>query len=200
MINQNKRNSRYFTYIEPVLKTPIVKTYGSLVFTILAMIVFVLFAIKPTIETIVVLQKDLDNQTEILNKLKQKTNDIQTAKSNLNKIDSSTRGKITSLLPKNSELPGLVRVLEQSVPTGASISAIQFQPLTIADPSQSLGSQLTTIDFTFNIEGSYDSIRGVLQNLQGGTRLISITNLVINKIENSKGLLMSVTGKAYYLK
>lgn len=195
----NKKSSRYFTYIEPVLKIPIIRTYGSLIFTILAMIIFILFAIKPTVETIILLQKDLENQKEIQSKLHQKITDIQTAETNLARIDQTTRARIESLIPKQPDLTGLIKVLEQSVSEGASISAIQFQALSIEKPATD-SSKLTEINFTFNIQGTYDAIISVLQKLNTSSRLISVTNLVLNKVESSAGLLMSVSGKAYYLK
>lgn len=201
MVPASKRNFRYFTYIEPVLKTPAVRTYGSLIFTILAMIIFIVFAIKPTIETIVLLQKDLDNQKQVLEKINQKIENLNKGRENFDKIPQETKLRIESLLPKLPDLPGLVRVLEQSVPPGASISAIQFQPLAIERTSQTvIEATLTEIEFTFNIEGTYDALKGTLQNLNNGARLVTIDQLTFNKVDDANGLIMSVSGKAYYLK
>lgn len=200
MTQESSRTSRYFTYIQPVLRMPIVKTYGSLIFTIITMIIFILFAIKPTIETIVLLQKDQENQTEILSKLKQKITDLNQGRDNYDRIPPETKDKIETLVPKTPNLSGVISILEQSAQSsGASISAIQFQPLTIEKPSESvIDSKLEEILFTFNVEGSYESLKGVLGSLNSSSRLISITNLVFNKQEGS--LIMAVTGKSYYLK
>lgn len=200
MIEKSKRYSRYFTYIEPVIKAPLVKTYGSLLTTIIALIVFILFAIKPTIETITILQKDLSNQKDTLAKISQKTQDLTTARANYQNIDQSIKTQIEIAVPKNSDLSKLIKSLEDAskVPQ-ASISAIQFQPVSLEKPSTTVTeSKLLELNFTYNVEGRYESLKLVLDNLRKSPRLISITSLVFNKTEGGN-LLMSITGKAYYL-
>lgn len=200
MTPASKRYSRYFTYIEPALKAPIVRTYGSLILTFLSLTIFVIFAIKPTVETILVLQKKLADQQAILKQIVQKGQDLRTGIENYHRLDETARQKVDTAVPKNLELAVVVRSLEQAaVLTEASISALQFQPITMEKPAeQSFETHLVEIPFTFNVEGSYDKQKKVLQNLGKSPRLISITGLIFNKIEG--GLLMSVSGKAYYLK
>ena len=45
------RRFRYYTYIQPILRSPIIKSYGLHILTIFTMIIFIIFAIKPTAET-----------------------------------------------------------------------------------------------------------------------------------------------------
>ena len=70
--------SRYFTYIRPFTKLPIVRTYGSATFTLVVMTIFIFYAIKPTVETILVLQKKLEDSTQVLEKVNQKANNLLT--------------------------------------------------------------------------------------------------------------------------
>ena len=76
MKDRQKIYSRYFTYVKPLIRLPIVRTYGATVFTIFIITIFIFFAIKPTIETILVLQKKLENSTEVLEKLQKKSKDL----------------------------------------------------------------------------------------------------------------------------
>jgi Tfp pilus assembly protein PilO len=201
MSTTNNKYSRYATAIKPVLHSPIVKTYGSLIASIFAMIIFILFAIKPTIETILVLQKELENQKQTLEKVRQKSADLAKGVENYQKIPSDIKDKIEIAVPKSPDLPNLIRSLEQTAAQPqASISALQFQPIITEQPSQSVKStQLAEVLFTLNIQGPYESLTKILDNLRSNPRLVSITNLSFNKTED-KGLVMSVTGKAFYLK
>lgn len=201
MIPKNKRAARYFTYIEPVIRAPIVKTYGYLILTIIALIIFIIFAIKPTIQTILVLQKDLETQKEILVKITKKSQDLSLARKNYQNINPDIKDKIRTSIPPNTEVAVLIRALEDAaLQAQASISALQFQPLTLEKQSNLISEQkLSKIDFTFNVEGSYNTVKQVLDNLKSSPRLITINTLIFNKVEGSQ-LLMSITGEALYLK
>lgn len=192
---------RYYTYIEPVIKNPIIKTYGYAIFTIAMTTVFIVFAIKPTLETIAVLQKKQENQAQVLSKIDKKIADLQTAQKNYINIDSNSKSKIQNLVPDQTSLPALISSLEgATLGTEATISALQFQPIVIEKPKTDENLSLKEIPFTFNIEGSYATLKQILKSLKENSRIITISNLSFNKVTGGKTLLMSVTGKAYYLK
>ena len=201
MIPKSTKYFRYYTYIEPVLKSPIIKTYGYAIFTIVMTIVFIIFAIKPTLETILVLQKKLTSQQEIVSKLDEVIESLQTAQDNYRKIDDNILLKVNVAVPDNPDLTNLIRSLENTTAqTEASISALQFQPVVIDQNNPKENYTLQELAFTFNVEGSYDNLKLILQNLKSNIRLVTIDNLSFNKVQGGKTLLMSVTGKAYYLK
>ena len=192
------RYSRYFTYIEPITRAPIIRTYGSTILTIIALTVFIVFAIKPTVETILILQKTLSDQHQILDKLNEKSKNLSLGRKNYQALEESTKIKINSLVPINPEIGQVAKALENvSKVTDASISAIQFQSFTINKPLKN--QTLAEIPFNFNIEGSYSAILTILSNLHSMERLISINQIAFNKLEGGR-LLLSISGKAYYLK
>lgn len=199
---ESERYFRYFTYVKPLVRSPIVKTYGTAIFTILTMIIFILFAIKPTIETIVVLQKKLEDADSILNQLKQKAENLSLGKSNYENLDANIKNKIQTAIPDNIELKSLIQSLESvALRNEASISALQIQPLNLDTKTEDSTGSLGEIDFTFNIEGAYQNLILLLQDLKTSARLISITNLAISKVsEEGGGLIMSLSGKAYFIK
>lgn len=201
-MNPQHRYSRYFTYIQPVFRDPVVRTYGSIILTIIAIAVFILFAIKPTIETILVLQKKLENSKEVLQKTTQKSQDLSQARKNFEVLDINVKQKIQNAIPGILTLKTLTATLEQNaILNQASISALQIQPVSITATSSSLTHKdLSEIQFVFNIEGSYDKLINVLKGISFSSRLISITNLVLNKEPESTSILMTVTGKAFFLK
>lgn len=200
MTAKSTKYFRYYTYIEPVIKNPIIKTYGYSIFTIIMTSVFILFAIKPTFETIVLLQKKLTTQKDTIQKLDKKISDLEAAQINYNNIDLSVKSSIASSVPLNPELAKLIRNLENTTgETTATISALQFQPLSI-EKQTAAEKKLQEISFTFNIEGSYPGLKQVLQKLYNSSRLFTIENLSFNKVTSGNILLMNITGKAYYLK
>ncbi len=192
--------SRYYTYIKPVTKIPIVKTYGSTIFTLLIIIVFIFYAIKPTVETILVLQKKHDDSTVVLDRVNQKARNLSEGKTNLENLDPAIKSKIDNLVPDTVNLRSLIQNLEQTALLHeASISALQIEPLVVeTKESITLGS-LTEVKFTFNLAGEYSSLISVLEDLKKTSRLISIDNLALSKSEES-AIIMTISGKAFYIK
>lgn len=194
--------SRYFTYIKPVAKLPIVKTYGSTIFTLIIIVVFIFFAIKPTVETILVLQKKLVESTEVLEKISKKANDLSTAKQNYDNLDTNIKNKILEVIPDSISLKSVTQTLEQTAKFhDASISALQLEPVVInVKNEQTSTNLLSEIGFTFNVTGNYVSLTAILQDLRSSSRLISIDSLSISKLSEGSDLIMSLKGKGYYLK
>ncbi len=201
MKNESSRYSRYFTYIKPVTRLPIVKTYGSVIFTLFVMTFFIIYAIKPTIETILVLQKTLADENQILDKVNLKAKNLSIGQQNYNNLDPITKTKILSAIPNMVELKTVTTALEQLAKTHqASISALQIQPLVLTPPAENTVGNISAVDFIFNVEGDYNKLLSLLEDLKTTDRLIAIDSLSLSKLAEGNGLIMSITGKAYYLK
>lgn len=199
-MNSEHRYFRYFTYIQPIFRVPIVRTYGSLILSIVSVAVFILFAIKPTIATILVLQKNLTDSKQVLEQIIKKSQDLSGARKNYQALDPLVKQKITTAIPEVPSLKTLILALEQnSLNNQASISALQINPVTIARATQS-ATELAEIEFTFSLEGTYNNLLKVLEGVQNNSRLISVTGVTLNKSSDSSNILMQVSGKAFFLK
>lgn len=193
--------SRYFTYVKPFTKLPVVKNYAPAVFTLLTISILTIFAIKPTIETILVLQKKLTDSDQVLQKITEKSNNLSLGKKNYDNLDQNIKGKILNLVPDDTNLKTVIQSLEQAAKTHqASISALQIQPLVIDTKVEGKIGTVSEVSFIFNTEGSYKNLVALLQDLKTSSRLISIETLSLSKVADGTGLIMSLSGKAYYLK
>ncbi len=201
MNNKSDLYSRYFTYIKPIAKLPIVRNYGSIIFTLLTVSVLIFFAVKPTIATILVLQKELADSDEVLQKVTQKANNLSQGKKNYDNMDQNIKSKIAEAIPDKVALKSVIQTLEQIAKSHeASVSALQVQPLVINTKVENQTKSLAEISFTFNTEGDYKNLIALLQDLKTSSRLLSITDLSLSKTNDGMALIMSVSGKAYYLK
>lgn len=193
--------SRYFTHIKPIAKHPIIKNYGPTIFTLITMSILILFAIKPTVETILVLQKKLADSDQVLQRITQKANNLSLARKNYDALNRDIKDKISSLIPDTLSLKTTIQSLEQTAKIhDASISALQIQPLVVENKSETSVGSLAEISFIFNIEGNYQNLINFLQDLNMSSRLISINKLSLSKAGDNSTLIMSLSGKAYYLK
>lgn len=193
--------SRYFIYIKPFSKLPIIKNYGSTIFSLLTVSILIFFAIKPTVETILVLQKKLADSDQVLQKITQKATNLSLGKENYDNLDQTVKDKISSLIPDTVSLKSIIQSLEQTAKIHeASVSALQIQPLTIDSKVGSQVGTISEISFIFNTEGNYENLIALLQDIKTSSRLISIDSLSLSKTSDGSALVMSLSGKAYYLK
>lgn len=196
----NPRYSRYYTYIKPVIQNPVIKSVAPHIFSLMTIILFILFALRPTISTIVNLQENLDKSQQTLETLEQKGRNLEAGRQNLNNLESTKRLKIKTSIPDQVNIGTLVASLQTSVEKGASVSAVQVQPLSVYKVNnQSLTNSLGEINFSFNVSGNYSEILQTVDKLSHSPRLVKITTLSINRLPEGRNLL-SVTGKAYFLK
>ncbi|MBI2019804.1 type 4a pilus biogenesis protein PilO [Candidatus Daviesbacteria bacterium] len=201
MRGESTKYSRYFTYIKPVAKLPIIRTYGTTIFTLLVIAIFIFFAIKPTVETILLLQKKLENSQQVLEKVKKKSADLTKAKESYDNLGRDIKDKIETAIPSHANLKSLIQTLEDTARLhNASISALQIQPITLEVKKNTGIGELAQIDFTFNSAGSYENLVSLLQDLKTSSRLVSIEKVSINEVEESGGLIISIIGKGHYIK
>ncbi len=194
-----EKQSRYFTYIAPLIRQPIVHSYGPYIFSLLTASIFLIFAIRPTIATIATLDQNIANQTRVLHSLNSKSQALKQAQVNLDNLPPITQNKISALLPAQTNISSLINSLKSSLEETASISALQIQPVTVADNTDTpTGSLLKEADFSLAVSGSYQSLIYSLDKITHANRLINITSVNMSR-QNQEPMTMAITGKAYFL-
>lgn len=196
------KSFRFYTYIKPIVKNEKVRNYTYLAFSIISIIILSYFAIRPTIATIISLRRSLTDQTQILEQLESKSNNLSIAKSNYINIPDQTKEKLDALLPQKTDVTTLAKELNNlAVLSEASISGLQIQPVEIINLTTPLGETYTAqeVNFTFNVSGNYPKFINILENSLASTRLISIASVSINRSEEGISI-MSLNAKSFFLK
>lgn len=193
------RYSRYFIYIKPIFKNTYVKTYSSLIFSLIAITFFGLFAIRPTFKTIISLQKEIEQQKLVLVKLTEKSQNLELGRKNLQAIDFETKDKLEALLPNKVAPVSLIDDLTALVVRNeASVSGLQLQPFEMEENPKSLNqkSDLKELEFTLNVQGKYPQLATILNLITQTSHSIIIESVAFNKLDT--GLVMSVNAKTFY--
>lgn len=193
--------SRYFTYIKPITDNKTVKSVAPYIFSLIMIIILVIFAIRPTISTILNLQKNLADSQQVLEGLNNKAQNLIEGKKNYNNLPPEVKVKINLAVPVKPDVTFVIASLNNSSKSIASVSALQIQPLVLIDTTQEKSKTLALakVDFSYNTVGSFTNLLQVLQNINNASRLLQINNVTINKQTDSPTVL-SITGNAYYLK
>jgi hypothetical protein len=204
---EKAKYSRYYNYVQPVITNPIVKSSAPHIFSILTVIIFLVFVIKPTITTILDLQKSIAENQKVLDGLNKKVEDLTSGKRNLASIPEDKRQKIIAAVPPEANVIALVQAVNQTLgtpssadaSTSAAIASLQLQPVTIIDKSQNSGLTLKEIIYSYNFQKSYAEIMEVLNNTSKSPRLVKIEDVVINR-QGEDPPILTVNSKAYFLK
>ena len=197
----NSRYSRYYTFIKPITRNRYVRTYSSLSFSLIAIMIFVIFAIKPTISTILVLQKQIDNENQTLNSLTKKAQDLSNARDKLKAIDQDTKDKLDTLLPDQTDATTLSDSLTTlALSHNASVSGLQFQPIDLVGHPNKLSKSpsLKEINFTLNLTGGYSDLVATLKALVDSPRLVVLDSVNVTEAGDNS-LVMSINGRGFFL-
>lgn len=218
------RYRRYFTSLEPMVKTPVARAYFSLIASLFALSFFGAFAIRPTVKTIVGLRKEISDARNTNNKLQEKINALSEAQTQYSFVQNEVP-IVLAALPKNPEFSTLLKQIENiAVASGATVSGIQFhsvlmfgkvaqdgQTAQIATSSGSTTDALSSLDqpgnsggitpisFSLVLRGSYANITAFLTSLSQLSRLISVDSLAISSAQGgSVELSLNIQSKAFY--
>ncbi len=198
----NPTRSRYYTYIKPVLRSKSVHEYGPLIFSLVMVSFFSIFALRPTLTTIATLQKSIEEQQTLNSSIKQKIEDLKTAKNNYLAINQDTRTKVDVLIPNDTELPSLINKIRNLAATyDASISGIQFETIVLDGKPQALVAKpiQKDIPFTISLKGPYERLTQFADALPKVERNMTIDNITLHS-DQENGLLMAINGRAFYFK
>lgn len=218
------RYRRYFTSLEPMVKTPVALAYFSLIASLFALSFFGAFAIRPTVKTIVGLRKEISDARITNNKLQEKINSLSEAQTQYSLVQNDVP-VVLAALPKNPEFSILLKQIENIVvASGATVSGIQFQSVPMfgkvardgqtvrtatssastTNPSPTLdqpgnSEMITPVSFSLVLRGSYSNITAFLTSLSQLSRLISVDSFAISSAQGGNvELSLNIQSKAFY--
>lgn len=220
LVPATRRNSRYYTQIEPIMSDPVIRGYFTLVASFLLTAFFILFALSPTFSTIVGLVRKIDDQKKVIAALDSKITNLITAQENYSQVEkklplleaalptrplpdeilsdivksASTSGvKITSLQVDEVYLSGINPVKEAEAPVASPQTQQQdfFSPL-----------GLPNVKFTIGVKGTRDQVRsfgGYIVNLPRILLLDELTLTVESGSINEPGEVNGeISGSGFY--
>lgn len=195
---------KYYSYIEPVFKDPVTRSYASLILFFLTISFFIAFAIRPTIKTMVSLNKQIQDGRITNEALQQKINALSIAQNEYTSLQPSFN-LIYSSLPENPMVGEFLKMIEK-VATASSISigSLQVQPVKLLEQKniEEQGFSLRELTFSMNIEGKYQSLRDFVEILRRIQRVVSLDNVAIapSRATKDNSLGLTFTAKAYFFK
>lgn len=194
------RYSRYSKGLVPLLKKRKVKAYGMFILSLFTASFFGIFAIRPTVTTIVRLRREIHDKQLVEVALSQKINSL----SSLDQIYRSIEGDLSvieAVLPRQPRVNTLVNLIEGvAVENELGIPSVQFDTLDlISPPSQEKTFQIIPLPFRVSFVSSYPNLVSALNDFNEVNRLVTVETIEISKHREGEGLVLDLHGRGYYV-
>ncbi len=204
--NFYKRFRRYYTYIEPVISDPVVRSYFSIIASLILIALFLIFALSPTLTTILGLVKKIDDQKKTISAMDQKINDLITAQDSYNSFQPHLPALVTALPDTAVPETALDSIYLAASASAVVISTLQFGDIPVSstaalrnlsnDAGKSLKlDKVKVIDFSMVVTGAPEKVETFLTRLEKMRRIIKIINLSFG----SKKGTMTISAKSFFL-
>lgn len=200
--NQYLRYKEFFLNITTLYKKRVdLRMFLEIILSLTTVIIFTVFALKPTALTIINLVKEIKGKEKTISTLDQKIENLEMAKENYSQIETFIP-KIISSIPNGPQPDDLVRQIENI----ASKNSIEILGISIGEApiinKDDMKKDKLTIDISINVTGPYLSIVSFIKDLENFRRPIRLETLTINssKTEDANILVATVTGKIPYEK
>lgn len=208
-----------YTEVTPLLKTRKVQAYTMIVLSLFTVSFFGMLAVRPTLETITTLQKQIEDRTLVNQQLEQKINALITAQTEYQKIAGDIPA-IYTMLPQQPNVTSLIIKLEDvAIAQNVSLTNVDFNPVTIfgnesqiptpnasaaAETQDVLAAESTTvlpIAFSVTFTGGYLELMNIITQLTRMNRIVTIESADIQLTTaefGSNTLTVHAMTSAYY--
>lgn len=200
---------RYTQDLRRYYRLPAVRVSLTLVLSLFVMAVFIVFALRPTIVSIVTLKKTIAESQSTLKKLDAKVTNLQRAATQLESIkpylpmlntnipNTGAMYSPLTLAVENLALQNEVQLESDSL--GATLLFSRLLAPFVPNKNQSV----VALPFTARVSGSYPNVLAFLTKLLEMERIIMVDSITITKEAGTKsssgGVALNVSGNAYYL-
>lgn len=208
---------KYARAIEEVAKQPKTAIYSTTIFSFLAISLFGWYAIRPTLQTILYLRREIKDKTEINKKMDQKITSLIEAQAAYQKI-SNDIPTLYQAIPATTNVIELVSSLKNiASDSGVQIASVQIPevPLYTAEASlpgalsqQKTNTEKKLLEFnlSLSVNGQYPQIKTFLEKSQGYRRLMTVDTLAmtpqkegLSASSSSSIIRLVLKLKSYYL-
>lgn len=191
------KKNKYFELL-PDLKKEKTQKYSSIIFSLISLSFFGIFAINPTLSTIAKLKKELSDTRFVDEQLAEKISNLSSLQEKYSIIERDIP-IVLAAIPKNPQVPLLIGQM-QTVAKDADVKIISLQSFEVDIPDSSNNQKkYSAFSFSIIVQGNYENLNNFISTLSGMERVISLDTLSITRQGNQPGILeLDIKGMAYF--
>jgi Tfp pilus assembly protein PilO len=192
---------RYLAYIKlfPSLQQKRAKEYTMLILSLAVISIFGIFAIQPTVATILELRRKFDDAKFVSERLEEKITNLSVLKTKYDQLGEDYN-VILAAIPENPEVAYLLGQIQAiAKESGIEIIELQTSDIELATAAEQKGTE-GSFTFTLQAEGSYPEINDFLTQLGSFDRVITLGSFGISRSLETDNRELTVQGTAYFKK
>ena len=182
---------------------PNIKIYLELILSLTTIIIFSIFAIKPTILTIIELNKEIQTKENTIAEINQKLIDLQKA-NDIMQSESEKLARIETAIPSSASPENIILEMERLANKNSlQILNLSMSEVTImgneklkkkgADNLEKLPLEADELPFNVSLSGSYQNLVLLISDIENQIRPVKIDSLTINTSTTEEGKVLILT-------
>lgn len=197
-LTKNVARERLGKYLESIdFSQERTQKFTTIVLTLIALSLFGLFAINPTISTIVKLRKEISDNKFIERQLQQKINNLSTLQEKYGLLQNDLP-LILSAVPIKPEVPLLV-ALTQTAAKNSNVTLDSLQTSQVDLEKPGIAKKFSSFSFTLNADGTYNDLIKFITTITNIQRVVSLDSISITRKTGPTNLLqLNLKGRVFF--
>lgn len=188
---QNPKFRRYYQSLEPLISKQKNRVYTAAIFSFFAISLFGWYAIRPTLNTIIQLRKEIEEKKVVDQKMDDKIASLIEAQTNYQQIEAEL-AVLDEAIPKNSEvfdvskqMQNLINNTESTMSSLALTNSIPLVPPTGSPGKKELTADNNEFGFGLNLQGDYPELEKVLSMINTMRRMVNISSFSFTQAQSA---------------
>jgi Tfp pilus assembly protein PilO len=180
--SEYERYRRYYQSLEPKFQKPATRAYTAIIFSFLVVSLFGWYAIRPTMQTIFTLKREISDKTDIDKKMEDKISALIEAQATYQSIEQDLP-LLDQALPTTSDairataqIQGLAQASGVAI-NNLSITTVPLTADTGNGTSQKPANSLTNFPISLSVTGAYTNVKTFIQGIQNLRRVMEIDSM-----------------------
>jgi len=198
---ENLSPGKYREYLKilPHVKKENTKAITMLIFTFIGLSLLGIFAISPTLSTIIELRKQLEDSSFVHEKLSTKIENLSNLQQQYETIKEDM-SFVFDAIPKTtaaSPLIGQVEAIAQR--TNVKLNTVRIGEVRLSNNKDNL-TKSAAFTLSIETEGTYEDLLRFASLISSFDRMITIDSISLNKDQRKNVLILSIKAKGYFKK
>jgi Tfp pilus assembly protein PilO len=169
--------------MEPIFNKPTNSAYTAVIFSFLAISLFGWYAIRPTMQTIFTLKREITDRTGVDIKMEDKISALIEAQANYQNIESNLPLLIQALPTDSEPITAVNQIRGLAEDSGVRMTALSVPPIPLTNPDtgqkKSPVSKLSDFSISASVVGNYANVKNFLTGISNIRRIIQIDDMTI---------------------
>ncbi len=186
-----ERYKRYYQSLEPAFQKPATRAYTAIIFSFLVVSLFSWYAIRPTMQTIFTLKREIVDKTELNKKMEEKISALIEAQAAYQQVEPNLF-LIDQALPAQSDAAraaGDVQAIAAESRVTITALSVASVPLSSETGPGSTATKapdkLATFPLSLSVTGAYPDIKNFIRGIYTVRRIMQIDSMFFSPVRVS---------------